>query len=381
MREIQLTPEGKALQEALRQWDEANPLTEEEILKQQRFAAQSKWAQESLNKYPSKVIDQKITDSYAAYHGDCVHVLRGLPDNSIHCSIFSPPFPLMYTYSNSKYDMGNVTSIAEMLEQCRYMMEELFRCMVPGRSVFVHLTQGVAQKLRDGYIGIKDLRGPAIKMAEECGFNFYSEITIDKNAQVKSIRTRDVGLAFKSLVSDSAQMHSALSDFVLHFRKPGENPVPVKAGGASKKYPEAKGWITPEQWILWARPVWYGQDYLPGTSNNGAKSGIPCPKGYGIQETDTLSTITAKDVQDEKHLCALQLPVIERLVLLHTNPGEIVHDPFGGIGSTGYVALKHRRKAVLSELKASYYKQLVKNLDMALAERNALTLFDLDEAA
>lgn len=328
----------------------------------------------------TRVITQKITDSFAAYNGDCVHVLKGLPDNSLHCSISSWPFPGMYTYSNSRYDMGNVTSIQEMLEQCRFMMEELFRCMVPGRSVFVHLTQGVAQKLRDGYIGIKDLRGPSIKMAEDCGFNYYGEITIDKNPQVKSIRTRDVGLAFKSLVKDSAQMHSALSDFVLQFRKPGDNPLPIKAGGKSKKYPEANGWVTPEQWILWARPVWYGQDYLPGTSNNGLKSGIPCPKGVGIQETDTLSTITAKDVQDEKHLCALQLGVIERLVLLHTNEGEVVHDPFGGIGSTGYIALKHRRKAILSELKASYFKQLVKNLDTALAERNAMTLFDLEAA-
>lgn len=328
-----------------------------------------------------KVIDQKITDSYAAYHGDCVHVLRGLPDNSLHCSISSWPFPGMYTYSNSRYDMGNVVSITEMLEQCRFMMEELFRCMVPGRSVFVHLTQGVAQKLRDGYIGVKDLRGPAIKMAEECGFNYYGEITIDKNPQIKSLRTRDAGLAFKSLVSDSARMHSALSDFVLQFRKPGDNPLPIMAGAANKKYPEAKGWVSAEEWILWARPVWYGQDYLPGTSGNGKTTGITCPKNYGIQETDTLSTMTAKDVHDEKHLCALQLGVIERLILLHTNPGEIVHDPFGGIGSVGVKAIEHGRKTIMSELKASYYKQMVRNLETAVAQRGALTLFGMEVAA
>lgn len=327
-----------------------------------------------------KVISQKITDSYAAYHGDCVHVLRGLPDNSLHCSITSVPFPGMYIYSNSRYDMGNVSTIEEMVNQCQFMAVELLRCLVPGRSVFIHLAQGVAQKLRDGYIGLKDFRGAMIDMMEQVGFYFYGENPIDKNPQVKAIRTRDAGLQFKSLVSDSARMHSAMADYVLQFRKPGENPFPIRAGAKSKKYPEANGWVTPEQWILWARPVWYGQDYLPGTSNNGLKSGIPCPKNVGIQETDTLSTITAKDVQDEKHLCALQLGVIERLVLLHTNPGEIVHDPFGGIGSTGYVALKHRRKAVLSELKASYFRQLVKNLDTALAERNALTLFDLEAA-
>jgi len=636
----------------------------------------------------------------------------------------------MWVYSDSKYDMGNVTSIEEMLEQCRFMAIEQLRCMVPGRSVFVHLTQGIAQKLRDGYIGLKDLRGPAIKMMEEVGFDYYGEITIDKNPQAlrngskvltpsgwkiiedlivgdkvigvdgmpqevlnkfqysdrqmyritftdgatvdcdgrhlwnvrgegsrygtgnwqtltteqiydrgwvsptgrlqweiprcqpvefsatdplplsaylvgvllgdgaitqatpsfctqseiaysldlpdgcrirkakgtdkgddaavylishedwhvnpvkdalqelgiyglrawekripkqymqasiedrkellqglldtdgtikqnnsivfcttssylandvidlvrsfggigllrvedspkymyngeertgrvrylvtiqidqdwcpfrlsykaerwsnrtrlirrkianielvdivdctcievsnddglfitndfvvthncKSIRTRDAGLAFKSLTSDSARMHSAMSDFVLHFRKPGDNPIPIKAGAANRKYQDAQGWVTAEQWILWARPVWYGQDYLPGSSQNGLTTGVTCPDGIGIRETDTLSTLTAKDVQDEKHLCALQLGVIERLVLLHSAPGEIVHDPFGGIGSTGVVAIKHGRKAVLSELKASYYRQLIRNLDNAVSERGALTLFDLEGA-
>lgn len=327
-----------------------------------------------------KVIDQKLTADYAAYHGDCVHVLRGLPDNSIHCSISSWPFPGMWVYSDSRYDIGNVRSIEEMIEQTRYMAIEQLRCMVPGRSVFVHLTQGVAQKLRDGYIGVKDLRGPAIAMMEEVGFDYYGEITIDKNPQVKSIRTRDAGLAFKSLVKDSARMHSALADFVLHFRKPGDNPLPIEAGAANKKYRDADGWVSAEQWILWARPVWYGQDYMPGTSQNGKTTGLTCPPGVGIQETDTLSTITAKDVKDEKHLCALQLGVIERLVLLHSAPGEIVHDPFGGIGSTGYVALKHRRKTIMSELKESYYRQMLRNLDAVIAERSALTLFDLEAA-
>lgn len=328
-----------------------------------------------------KVINQKVTNDYAMYHGDCVHVLKGLPDNSIHCSVSSWPFPGMWVYTDSKYDMGNVSSIEEMMNQCRFMAVEQLRCMVPGRSVFVHLTQGVAQKLRDGYIGIKDLRGEAIKMMIDVGFDYYGEITIDKNPQIKSIRTRDQGLAFKSLVSDSARMHSALSDFVLQFRKPGDNPLPIKAGAANKKYPDAQGWVTAEQWILWARPVWYGQDYLPGTSNNGITTGLTCPDGVGIRETDTLSTYTAKDTQDEKHLCALQLGVIERLVLLHSAPGEIVHDPFGGIGSTGFMALKHNRKFVGSELKSSYYNQAVRNLDNAVAERGALTLFDLQEAA
>jgi hypothetical protein len=325
-----------------------------------------------------KVISQQITDQYAFYHGDCVHTLRGMPDNSIHIGVTSVPFPGMWVYTNSRYDMGNVTSIGEMVEQCRFMAEELLRCMVPGRSFFIHLTQGVAQKLRDGYMGLKDFRGAMIDMMESVGWIHYGEITIDKDPQLKAMRTKDHGLMFKSLVSDSAKMHSALADIVLQFQKPGGNPLPIRAG-RSHKYTDSDGWVSNFQWILWARPIWYGADYLPGTWRED-HNGDSCPNNWGIRETDVLKVAGARDGNDERHLCPLQLGVIDRLINVWSAPGEIVFDPFTGSGSTGYVAIKNNRRFVGSELKASYYRLACKNLENAVVESSAMTLFDLEAA-
>jgi len=322
-----------------------------------------------------KVIDQKITDKYALYHGDCVYVLRGMPSNSIHLGVTSVPFPGMYVYSNSVLDMGNVTSISEMIEQCRYMSRELLRCMVPGRSFFIHLTQGVAQKLRDGYMGLKDFRGAMIQMMIEEGWIHYGETVIDKDPQLKAMRTKDHGLMFKSLVSDSAKMHCALPDFLLQFQKPGGNPLPIRAGYGGTKYDNEAGWVTNFEWILWARPVWYAQDYEPGTwrPNHNGDSLLP---GYGIRETDVLNVSQARDTNDERHLCPLQLGVIHRLVNVWSAPDEIVFDPFNGIGSTGVVSLKNNRRYVGSELKQSYYQSSVRNLDNTILELSQLSIFD-----
>ncbi len=326
-----------------------------------------------------KVINQSVKDNYAMYHGDCVHVLKGLPDNSIHLTVTSVPFPGMWVYSNSRYDMGNVKSIKEMVEQCRFMATELLRCTVPGRSVFIHITQGVAQKLRDGYMGLKDFRGDMIDMMEESGWIHYGENIIDKDPQLKAMRTKDHGLMFKSLVTDSARMHAALADFVLQFQKPGGNPLPIRAG-RSRKYEESDGWVSNYEWILYARPVWYAADYMPGTWRPD-HNGDSCPNGWGIRETDVLNVSQARDTNDERHLCPLQLGVIDRLVKVWSAPDEIVFDPFGGIGSTGAVAIQNGRKFVGSELKESYYKHAVRNIEKAIAERGALTLFDMPEEA
>lgn len=320
-----------------------------------------------------KVIDQHITDQFAMYHGDCVHALAGLPDNSLHLGITSPPFVGMYVYSNSAFDMGNVTSIAQMVEQSRFLAKEMLRVLVPGRSVFVHLTQAVAQKLRDGYMGLRDFRGEIIKMMIDEGFIYYGEITIDKDPQLKAMRTKDHGLMFKSLASDAARMHVAMSDFVMQFQKPGDNPLPIKAG-YSKKYDNEAGWVSSDEWILWARPVWYSADYMPGTwkPNHGGESCLD-----GIRETDVLNVRQARDTNDERHLCPLQLGVIERIVKVWSAPNEIVFDPFSGIGSTGYVAIKEGRKFVGTELKASYYQSAVRNLESAVSESSQTTLFDM----
>lgn len=299
-------------------------------------------------------------DGWELYLGDSVKTIDAIDSDSIGLSVFSPPFPGMYVYTNSPHDMGNVSDMSEMIEQFRYLMDrdKLYRVMIPGRNVFIHITQGVAQKGRDGYVGLKDFRGDIIRMMSDIGWIHYGEVTIDKNPQLKATRTKDHGLMFKSLASDASKMHPALPDMLLQFRKPGENPTPIRAG-YSQKYKNENGWVSPEQWINWARPVWYSQDYQPGTWRPDY-TGDSFPDG--IKETDVLNVSQARDTNDERHLCPLQLGVIERVVQVWSNPGDIVYSPFAGIGSEGYVALKRGRKFVGCELKRSYWLSAIKNL-------------------
>ena len=266
------------------------------------------------------------------HHGDSVYTIDKIAEGSVGLSVFSPPFPGMYVYTDSPHDMGNVASIGEMMEQfdCLMAPDKMWRVLMPGRSVFIHITQGVAQLGRDGYVGMKDFRGNIIQMMESHGWHYYGEVTIDKNPQVKAIRTKDAGLMFKSLANDASRMHPALADMLLQFRKPGENAVPIRAG-QSAKYGNMSGWVTPEDWILWARPVWYGADYQP----------TGCETVDGIRETDVLNVSRARSEKDERHLAPLQLGVIERCVKVWSNPGELVYSPFAGIGSEGVVALKN----------------------------------------
>lgn len=291
------------------------------------------------------------------YLGDSIKQIDNVASNSVGLSIFSPPFPGMYVYTNSPHDIGNVSSINDMVEHFRFLMskDKLYRITMPGRHAMIHLTQAVAQKGRDGYIGLKDFRGAVIRMMEEEGWIYYGEITIQKNPQVKAIRTKDRGLMFKTLASDSSHMHVALADYVLQFRKPGENPTPIRAG-ISTKYNNPDGWVHNEDWIKWAHPIW-----------------------TDINETNVLNVVQARETDDERHLCPLQLDVIERCVGLWSNPGEIVFSPFGGIGSEGYTALKMGREAILCELKESYWRSGILNLERAIQESGQKTLFDLME--
>ena len=274
-------------------------------------------------------------------------------------SVFSPPFPGMYVYTDSPHDMGNVASIGEMVEQFGHLMapNKMMRVMMPGRSVFIHITQGVAQLARDGYVGLKDFRGDLIRMMEGNGWIYYGEVTIDKNPQVKAIRTKDAGLTFKSLATDAARMHPALADMLLQFKKPGANPAPIRAA-QSEKYGNTTGWVTNNDWILWARPVWYADDYQPPGHED-----VP-----GIRETDVLNVSAARSEQDERHLCPLQLSVIERCVKVWSNPGELVYSPFAGVGSEGVVALREGRRFVGGELKREYWQTARHNLEMVAAQ-------------
>lgn len=300
--------------------------------------------------------DVRSGDGWTMHLGDSVEVIDEIEPDSMGLAVFSPPFPGMYAYTDSPRDMGNVKSLAEMVEQYTFLIPGLLNVLMPGRTCAVHLTQAVAFKRSDGYSGLKDFRGRIIEAMEDGGFVYYGEVCIDKDPQTKAIRTKDRGLLFKTLATDSAHMHMAMADYLLQFRKPGDNPRPIRAG-ISEKYGNEHGWITAEEWIEWAAPVWYRHSkHYPG----------------GIRETDVLNVRSARETDDERHLAPLQLGVIERAVKLWTNPGEIVFSPFGGIGSEGVGALRAGRRYCGIELKRSYFETACRNLE---AESSAGRLF------
>lgn len=288
--------------------------------------------------------------------GDCVERTAEVESESVGMSVFSPPFPGMYVYSASDRDMGNARSIEELVEHYRYLIPELLRVLIPGRSCCVHLCQSVRVKYLDGYSGLRDFRGAVIQAMEDEGFIYYGEVCIDKDPQIKAIRTKDHGLLFKTLARDSSKMHMALADYLLQFRKPGENPEPIRAG-VSERYGNPDGWITPEEWIEWAAPVWYrASENYPG----------------GIRETDVLNAAVARENADERHIAPLQLGVIERAVKLWSNPGDVVFSPFAGIGSEGVGALRHDRRFSGVELKRSYFDTACRNLRAAEGQLSLL---------
>jgi hypothetical protein len=289
--------------------------------------------------------DQVVTEEYAAYMGDCVELVRQIPDDSVGLSVFSPPFPGMYAYTDSPRDMGNCEDIDQMIGHFGFLVPGLLRALMPGRNVACHITQSPAFKWCDGYVGLKDFRGKTISLFESHGFIYYGEVVIDKCPQLKAARTNDSTLQMKTFCSDASKLRPALADILLIFKKPGDNTVPVPAG-THAAHPDAHGWLTPDQWIKWARPVW-----------------------GDIKESKVLQTRAAKDDGDEKHLCPLQLEVIERSVLLWTNPGEIVLSPFMGIGSEGYESIRLGRKFVGFELKPSYFRVACENLASAVEKR------------
>jgi DNA modification methylase len=302
--------------------------------------------------------DEAEGDGWKMYLGDCVERLRDIETESVGLSVFSPPFPTMYTYTDQARDMGNVKDVREMIAHYEFLLPELMRVLMPGRTVAVHLAQAQARKVDGLEVGLIDFRGETIEAMQRAGFTFYGEVTIDKNPQVKAVRTKDRGLLFKSLATDSAHMRMAQADYLLQFRKPGENPHPIRAG-ISEKYGNEDGWITPEEWIEWAAPVWYrASDHYPG----------------GIRETDVLNVSAARDEKDERHLCPLQLGVIERAVKLWSAPRELVLSPFGGVGSEGFESLRLGRRFVGVEIKRSYFDTACANLTRAAASRDTLAL-------
>jgi DNA modification methylase len=331
-------------------------------------------------------LDIKTGKGWTLYLGDSVETIDNIEDDSLGLIVFSPPFPGMYVYTNSVRDMGNSEDVDEMVRHFGFLSRKMYKKLMPGRNCVIHLTQSTATISRDGFSGMRDFRGAVIQMMIDQGWQYYGEICIDKNPQVKAIRTKDHGLMFKSLASDSAKMHVALADYMLQFRKPGDNPVLIRAG-ISERYDNNDGWITSEEWIRWARPVWYADDFVPEDwyvientpdgfilKQNDDKYWTP-PKG--ISETDVLNVKQARETDDERHLCPLQLGVIHRAVKLWSAPGETVYSPFAGVGSEGVESIKLGRQFIGGELKRSYFESAARNLSDAVRENNQMTLFDL----
>lgn len=290
-------------------------------------------------------------DNWTLYLGDSIEMIDNVATDSVGLSVFSPPFPGMYAYTNSTHDIGNCATIDQMIEHFRYLMgrEKLWRVMMPGRMCAIHLCQLTSMKSREGYIGLHDYRGRVIQMMIDEGWVYAGEVTIDKNPQIQATRNKERGLLFKSLATDSSMMRMALADYLIYFRKPGDNPEPIHAG-MSKRYNPTGGWITEQEWIEWAAPVWYRHTKgMPG----------------GISETDVLNVRQARETDDERHLAPLQLGVIERAVKLWSAPGDLVFSPFAGIGSEGYVSLGLNRRFVGIELKKSYWDSAIQNLTTA----------------
>ncbi|MDQ3274641.1 MAG: site-specific DNA-methyltransferase [Actinomycetota bacterium] len=287
------------------------------------------------------VEDEASGENWRLMLGDSCERLAEIESESIGLSVFSPPFASLFTYSPSPRDLGNSASRAEFIEHYGYIIRENLRVTMPGRICCVHVQQLTTTKTMHGFTGLTDFRGDVIRAYVENGWHFHGEVTVDKDPQAQAIRTKAQALMFVTKNRDSSATRPALADYLLLFRKPGENPVQIKND------------VSNEEWIEWARPCW-----------------------LGIRETNTLNARVARDDADERHICPLQLDFIERCVRLWSNPGETVLSPFAGIGSELHTAVRLGRRAVGVELKPSYWRTACENLQRLEAEMALPTLLD-----
>lgn len=316
------------------------------------------------------VLNQLIESRFAIYNGDSVEVLKGLPDDSVHYSIFSPPFSSLYVYSNSDRDMGNSSTDSEFWQHFKYLIAELHRVIMPGRLVSVHCMDLPLTKSRDGVIGMKDFPGDIIRAFQDAGFVMHSRVTIWKDPLIEATRTKALGLLHKQIVKDSAMCRMGAPDYIVTLRKPGDNPEPIAHPDGFTQFfgqeePEGiKGIERPtpdpelfdkkqkyntepmyshQVWRRYANPVW-----------------------ADIRQTHTLNYKAARDNKDERHICPLQLDTVARCIELWSNPNDIVLDPFAGIGTVPVMALRMGRRALGFELKESYYNQSIINIQEEL---------------
>ncbi len=315
------------------------------------------------------IIEQEIKGDYAIYNGDCMEVLPSIKHNSVHLSIYSPPFPELYQYSNDPRDMSNCKTYDEGMEQFQFIINEIYRATVPGRITAVH-----CMDLKKGTYFQRDFPGDIVRLHEKAGFHFFCRVTIWKDPWLIARRTRMRSLMHKSLVNDSSLCRIAGPDYVLIFKKGGVNNIPIQHPNGLKEYAgetlipgyllneylnftgdQRKNKLSHWIWRQYASPVW-----------------------SDIRTGRLLPYKEARETDEEKHVCPLQLDVIERLLILYSNPDEIVLSPFAGIGSEIYMALNLKRKAIGIELKPSYYRQMLKNIE-TVNNHKPLSLFETEE--
>jgi DNA modification methylase len=286
--------------------------------------------------------DDAYGDNWRLMLGDSCERMAEIADNSVDLSVYSPPFASLFTYSPSLRDLGNSASRAEFIEHYGFIIRENLRITAPGRICCVHTQQLTTTKATHGYMGLTDFRGQVIQAYIDAGWIYYGEVTVNKDPQAQAIRTKAHALTFATKNRDSAGTRPALADYLLIFKKPGDNAVPIKND------------VTNDEWIEWAQPIW-----------------------WDIRETRTLNFRPGREDNDERHICPLQLDFIERCVRLWSNPGELVFSPFAGIGSEPYMAVKLGRRGLGIELKPSYWQTAVNNLTDLEAEMNIPTLMDV----
>lgn len=352
------------------------------------------------------ITDDAAGDGWRLMLGDSCERLAEIGDNTVDLGVYSPPFASLYTYSPSLRDLGNSGSREEFFAHYGFVISEMLRVTKPGRVNAVHVQQLATTKATHGVVGQTDFRGEVIRAYIDAGWIYHGEVTIDKDPQAQAIRTKAQALMFNQLHRDSSKTRPALADYILMFRKPGENTVPIR------------GDVDNETWIQWARPTWKSADaealtraavldaaadmltgatadavreqagkaaadagYKLGDTAPRTTEGLLDPAGcwYGIRESNTLNVAAGRDSADERHICPLQLDLIERCIRLWSNPGETVLSPFAGIGSEGYVSIKQGREFIGCELKPSYFKAATGNLRRAEEAQGALTLFDMTE--
>ena len=298
------------------------------------------------------ILDQYSTDEYTLINGDTTEVIKEIPDKSVDFIVYSPPFSSLYTYSNSDRDLGNSRTDEEFFTHFKFICEDLFRIIRDGHIMAVHCMNLPTSKERDGYIGIRDFRGDLIRLFQSVGFIYHAEVCIWKNPVTAMQRTKALGLLHKQIKKDSCMSRMGIPDYVVFMRKPGENINRVTH--TNETFPV-------NDWQEYASPIW---------------DEVNSPVWWDINQSNTLNRVFS-DEESEKHICPLQLDVIERCLRLYTNEGDVVFTPFLGIGSEIYQAVKMNRKGIGIELKTAYYEQAVKNLQKLELDKKQITIFDI----